>query len=977
MPALKKYYFHIGQFGKRLVAVTLLASCVASPVIAQQAGVVETPQMKKTNFNNLATTAFAKGDYATAITNFVALLALADKDDMLEAVYFYLGASYFNTQDYSKAIDTLKKFETLYPHSQRLAEVLFTIGQAELLNGDNATAIQYLKRVQGVPAFYELSLYYQGVANKADNKPDDAIANFEQLINPEIRSATSANGAILLVELYAKKKDFEKASALVQQLHKKMAFVDNLMNLNAQAIELGDGCMEDELPDEALLCYRLVRSRDEVIAFQTQKLQDMQQKIDQNMAAIHTDPAHGMALNAQNNQLRYGIVAGKKILEAYKKSEDIEPGVLFRIGRAYYKSHKLWESIVAYGELLQKFPDDKTYEPTLFAITVSSAEANRPLATRQFAEEYVKKFPDGKNLAPVSYLVGAAMMQAEDWDGAAMAFSAVIKAQPTNPYKEEMEFQLGNAHFASGKFDQAIKDYTQYKTDYPTGKHIEEDIYRTALSQLFNGQYEDAMAGVTDYLTNYPKGFFVADAKYRLGVCQLAAQLYPEVIAGCREWEKAYPKNPQLGEVLALLADALASTDKDDEAIQIYIRSGQVAISDETLEYALSSAEKLLQKKGDWEQIGKMYEDFVKEHPNNNMVVTAAYWIGKSMVHTGKGDEAKKFIADTIRKYIDDPHRDAVDQLLSQLAQLCIRKKKPPTPSPSPAPAVASGTSAVAVATPIPTPAPTVAPAAEEADTDPGAELDALLGSAEQDASPTAKARILFAKAQLAFMRRQIPEEEKNYATIADKFKPEDLSAVILAMVGDYLMFKGQTDKAQAYYQYLLDEFPKSDVLDYAYNGLAQIDFDKKEYEKALKLYNDAVDKGAAAQKFKDLTIGKARTLLAMNRYDDAKKVFEEVASNRDWRGPLTAESLCSLGDIEEKQNKYPEAIAYYQRVFVAYQRFLPWVAKAYIASGDCFEKMGKIPEAINTYQEMLRNEKLQSFPEADVARKRLEVLGG
>jgi tetratricopeptide (TPR) repeat protein len=382
-----------------------------------------------------------------------------------------------------------------------------------------------------------------------------------------------------------------------------------------------------------------------------------------------------------------------------------------------------------------------------------------------------------------------------------------------------------------------------------------------------------------------------------------------------------------------------------------------------------------------------MYEDFVKEHPTHSQVVTAAYWIGKAMVHTGKGDEAKKFIADTIRKYIDDPHRDAVDQLITQLALLCVHKKRVPTPSPAPAPAITSGTSAVAAAKPVPTPTPVPAATPAEVETDPGAELDALLGSAEQDASPTAKARILFAKGQLAFLRRQIPEEEKNYAIIADKFKPEDLSSVILAMVGDYLMFKGQTDKAQSYYQYLLDEFPKSDVLDYAYNGLGQIAYDKKDYAKALKYYTDAIDKGAAAQKFKDLTIGKARTLLALGRLDEAKKVFEEVASNRDWRGPLTAESLCSMGDIaqkqadgiqdsKQKQAKLAEAIAYYQRVFVAYQRYLPWVAKAYIASGQCFEKMDKVPEAVNTYREMLHNEKLAAFPEADVAKQRLQLLG-
>jgi predicted negative regulator of RcsB-dependent stress response len=62
--------------------------------------------------------------------------------------------------------------------------------------------------------------------------------------------------------------------------------------------------------------------------------------------------------------------------------------------------------------------------------------------------------------------------------------------------------------------------------------------------------------------------------------------------------------------------------------------------------------------------------------------------------------------------------------------------------------------------------------------------------------------------------------------------------------------------------------------------------------------------------------------------------------------------------------------------VYVGYQKFAPWVAKAYLMSGECFQKLGKNQEAINTYHEMLKNPKLQDFPEAEIARKHLKELG-
>ena len=258
---------------------------------------------------------------------------------------------------------------------------------------------------------------------------------------------------------------------------------------------------------------------------------------------------------------------------------------------------------------------------------------------------------------------------------------------------------------------------------------------------------------------------------------------------------------------------------------------------------------------------------------------------------------------------------------------------------------------------------------------DPGAELDALLGNAEQDQSPTARSRVLFAKAELARLRKQPAEEEKNVAKIAET-KPDDLSPMLLGRSGDYLLSQKKPDQAAKFYQQLLDEYPKSENLDFTYNGLGEIAFQKNDFKNALRYFTDGTEKIAAQQKLKDLTVGRGKTLLAMDKLDEAKKVFEQVASVREWRGESTALSVYSLGEIEAKREHWAEANAYFQRVYVGYQKFLPWVAKAYIRSGESFEKLGKKEEAASTYRELLRNEKLGSFTEAAEARKRLQAMG-
>ena len=290
--------------------------------------------------------------------------------------------------------------------------------------------------------------------------------------------------------------------------------------------------------------------------------------------------------------------------------------------------------------------------------------------------------------------------------------------------------------------------------------------------------------------------------------------------------------------------------------------------------------------------------------------------------------------------------------MLTQLAVLCTRKKVL-EPGSSPAPADAGKVA------------------------DPGAEMDELLGGAETNASPLARARVLYAKSELARLRRQTPAQQAALEAIATGFKPAELDAALLAAAGDYLLAsKERDDQAGLYFERLLALYPKSSFLDFAYNGLGEIAYQAKDYPKALSLFTDAVDKAGATTKLKDVTVGKAKTLLAMGRLDEATALFEQIASTREWRGESTALAVYSLGDIMRQQNKLPEAIAYYQRVFVAYQLYLPWVAKSYVASAECFQQLGKNQEAVNTYRELLKNPKLQDFAEAQTARTFLQKNG-
>lgn len=885
---------------------------------------------------------FQAGKYAEAASALENLLNRAEFSPQLEPVYYTIGSAWFNAGQYSKAVAAFRKYQAKFPQGAHAGSVAFAIAQSNLLAKNYSEAASQVASLQRDPVLREQAMLFEAQANKAAGETDAAIAVLEKLLGSEIHDADQMRGASLLAQLSAQKGDGAKALRVLQMIHQKIALADNIVELNALAVQLGDKFFGKEQFAAALACYRYAFPREQLVRLQNQRITAMQQRIEQNLETVRTHPDEMTQLAPVNNQLKEEIASAQKLLAEFEKLPTITPAIYLRLARCFYELDRKWEAVVVYDEILDRFKESPAHQPALFGLIIALADINQPQRAEERCQEYLRDFKNGPNAETVGYLSGAVALQAGNAKTAETYFNKILETQPKSKFREQIRYLLANAKFSEGDYAAAKTAYDKYLSDFPHGISIDDVKYRIALCALFGGKYQSALDRLQTYVKEHPQSNFIPDARYRIAVCLYAASQYDQVIADCQSWEKDFPENQQLGEVLSLLGDAYAASGREAAAIPVYVRSYQTATTDQVMNYSLTAASKLLQKQGDWNKVADLFSNFIKDKPDNPAVVTAIYWIGKAKAHEGKIDEAKQLAAETIRKYIDDPNREAVEQLITELAQLCVKSPR-------------------GAATP---------PA------DPGAELDQLLANNKGKDSPTAKARILFAKAEFARLRRQPAEVEKNLSEIARYFKSDDLSPLLLGKAGDYLLSKGDLDRASTFYEQLMTDFPKSQMVDYAYNGLGEIAYEKKDYNKALGYFNDGLDKIAAAEKLKEITVGRARTLLALGRLDEAQKAFEQIASVREWRGESTALAVYSLGEIASRRGKWAEANAYFQRVYVGYQKFLPWVAKAYVASGESFEKLNKKEEAANTYKEMLRNDKLTGFAETAEARKRLEALG-
>ncbi len=938
-----------------------------------------------TELQNAAMKAFQQGNWGEAASGFEKLLREAPNamQPMLGPIHMTLGAAYYNMPNFPKAIEVFSNFIAKFPNAEQLLDAKLALGQTYMAAKNYDEAVKLFASIENLPAVRERALMAQAVAYKLLKKIEKAIPVLEKLVGADIKSTAQANGAVMLVELYVEKNETAKAAVLLERVQAKIAMMDNLVTLNTVAIKLADGFADKKMYKEAIGCYRLVRPRDEVIGFQTDRIAKIEKLIEFNAKVGPENPTAQLKARQQNNVLTPAVEESKALLAEFVKLPDYASSLLFRIARCWFDWDKKWEALVVYWRLLEKFPKSDEREPTMFEIVVTLGDLNRIKSTQAACDAYLKEFPSGENAGTVGYMAGAVALQAGDYANAETVFNAMLEKQPKSTYRGTMRYLLGNAKFAQGRYEDANEEYEKYLQAFPEGStdgggglfgigtnYAEECTFRIAVSQVFLGNYEKGLALLNAYVAKYPKGFFVPDARYRIAICYYAASQFEDVVSQCEAWMRDFPEDQMDGEVNALYGDALAALGRRELAVPAYVRSYKKAGTDEVLNYSLFEASKHMQKLGRWDDVGKLFTEFAAEKPDHPAVVAAMYWIAKAKAHEGRGDEAKVLLVENLKKYIAEPKREAVEQLLTQLAQLCSKRVRPPAPA-EPPPVEADPAKLAADASPLPPP-----DAPEPPAYDPFAELEKQLRPIEETATPAIKARLMFAQAEMATIKKQDAMREKILREMSDRFKPEDLSPVLLALTGDFLLEHGEPDRAAKLYDLMRENYPKSDHLDVAYVGLGEIAFAKKEYDKALKLFTDALDNVTASMKMKEATIGKAKTLVELGKLDEAKKLFEQVASIKEWRGDATALAVFSLGEIEARRNKYPEAIAFYRRVFVAYQKYLPWVAKSYLRAAETFEKMGKRQDAIENLRDMLRNEKLRALPESQQARKRLEEWG-
>ncbi|WP_395715619.1 tetratricopeptide repeat protein [Prosthecobacter sp.] len=920
---------------------------------------------------NAAGALFAEAKYQEAL----AKLDQAKKNlnnKPFEGIMFIEGACHYNMNNYAKAIETLEAFVKEFPQGAAIIDVRMALGRSYIASKQEDKGIEVLTDVvrNSPEKKAEAGLIIADTLGKKDQK-DKALEILTSVLADGIRSAESIQAAMLAANLYVSQGKLDEAGALMDKVRNFASGGDSIAQMNNIYLKLGDEMMEKKAFREALGAYQLVRKKAEISRIQTEQIKKLE-------AQLKT------AKGVRKDEIETKLKANQEIMAEIEKRTDYDASLYYRLGRCYYEmgapkedgtvgdASRLWQATLAFEVIVNDYKEFPQRDKCMFGLIMVNAALKRIKDARELCQKFIDNFPDSDMIGQISEMYGMLAYQNKQLKEAVDAFAKAESFPKAD--KARLRFLKGSVLFEMQKFDEARTAFELLVSEFPNEVSYKDDaLYRIALSYFYQNDYKSVMKALKNYIKENPKGQYVVDARYRIAFINFQGGDKDDALEELLSIIKDAPNDQNIGQVHALLGDIYNQKVDYENAMVNFAAAVDKAKTDDVLNYAMDQVTDLYVGSDKWKELADMWERYYNTHKDNDdLSLKAILWISRARIKEGKLEEAKKLLSEHIKTRIANPANQQVEGLIQQLVSISAPKRRraaAAAEAPSPTPPDGAKPADAAAAAPAPAPAP------ELTFEDVEKQLETLLTPPQEAMNGTAQMRILFAKTWLAKTMKVNDKAEKFFNVIIEVAKPDDLSPMLLATVGDSARKKGDLDKANACYVRLKDYFKDSEYSDGAPVGLAEIAFEKGEFDKALELFRDALTNYPGSSRVLDATQGEAKTLAKLKKPDEAKKIFEQIANTKEWRGHATANALRMLGDIEAGNGKHEAAIAYYQRVFIAHQKWKDEMAKAYLNCAKSFIALGKREEAKKTLQEMIARKDLQEQPEMKQAQQLVATL--
>jgi tetratricopeptide (TPR) repeat protein len=548
---------------------------------------------------------FFKNQYLKALELFQ---SIQQNPAISDAVFFWLGETYFKGADYKQAQSYYLRVIENFPESEYIPQSYYSLGWTMFAQGNYQDAINYFETLTKTYPAHNLSedaLFKIGEAHLNLAQYKNAIAIFEKYTLDNPKSTRLANAFFYLGEscyydndllkantYYAKAAELSSDPQISFMSHlgmgwiylklKKYGLSENSFHeaektsakytIPSGEILLGKGALYIEtdrfpealahyenflklypqnarIPDamtgKANALYLLERYDDAIKTYES--LIDYAKK--------HTLPQdmieksyYGIAWSFLKQGMTDKAIQTFQMILEKSSSKTVKASALTQIGDAYQDTKQFSQALIAYDRVLKEFSDGMYTDYAQFQQGITLLKMGNEESAKFSFQSLKKNFPTSTYLQEAEYYLGFAYFQNQEWPPAIQHITAFLEssASPT-PFTAQAHYILALSYFHDNNFKKALelfKGITKQLMDQPSIQQTAEVYIGKCLYNL--KQVNDAIKHFRQICQNYPLSDAHQDALLWLGSFYLSQSDFTNAITYYTAFIENFPGSEKI-----------------------------------------------------------------------------------------------------------------------------------------------------------------------------------------------------------------------------------------------------------------------------------------------------------------------------------------------------------------------------------------------------------------------------------------------
>ncbi len=937
------------KFFNRIGGSALKASMLAALFCSGAALAQDYKSMGITGVVGSADRMLQRGDYRGAIPALEEVISrtggLTDPTgkDTAQTCRFQLARAYYQVGDFASGMGVLEDYLENEPRKkERLALRMMAQGFFDTEDWDKIESLA--DRLLALPDLEKDDRYN---ANLLLGQARYRLEKWTEAVDPlsyaaEFAKEEQVRGLcqIMIVRALVEAENWSVLFGKLPAIYRTDSKYD--INLNLTLMKAGKALYEQDDFLNALLLYRWVLPREELLDFANKRVTRLEKK-------LQADVKRGIA-DAEIEERRGQITNIQESMTTLRELPPYEDEVTFRIGQIYATVKRYWEGYVLFDKLYQQDRDGELGEAAMLQSVLILYDVGEIARAEERILLYLTEKPDGIYARTLLSMMMRDNLIKQNF-ARVVELRTHVEAVPAPQTEDDrslqadLHFMLSFGYFQSREYKSAGEQFGVILDDYAKSDPAPDSEYYRGMTYLMVGDYKNALNDFKGYQQNNEYGEHVAASLFREAVCEFGLENIAEAEAAFSKFIETFPENGLVSEAYSMRGDIEASkeaTNDDpytlDRALADYRKGIDKATTQMQASYAAFQAAKVYKLEYKWQEIIDLMNYYMDRWEEQADVAEAVFWVGQAQIELGQVDEAVAAYLDSIERFGNDATQQGVDKIMLELIK------------------VASG---------------------HLSDEDrEGLAVKLKLKQTNIDA----RATVLLLRLRVA---QAMLQGDDIAAALGAELLEQNVDLTItspasLALMCDAAAKTGNIDEMERLSDYFMTTYEESELLWHAYRAKAEKSKAEGDDWGVLQVIDDAQGMFGADPDMGWAQILKAETEFKMEKYAEAEASYNMVMGVAEWRGPLFAEAMYGMGKCRLAKGDLEAAHSFFQRVYLLYKSYSDgdWAAKGYLAAADVAFKMGEEEKAVNTLKAMLEDVYTNTNPLAEQVRQQLKKLG-